>query len=107
MDISFEVMKKGYSPTHCFIVYVSTHVHISVNYSNFFDYKSGPSEAIGPKKESTKVLEFYHYTQWHSHLMPGYTIFYNTLYSYSYLYHAGSYVHLLIVVVIRCTARHD
>ena len=40
------------------------------------------------KKEGTKVLEFYHYTQWHSHLMPRYTIFYNTLYSYSYLYHA-------------------
>ena len=64
-----------------------------------FYINSGPSEAIqlwcGPKKESTKVLQF---------LMPGYTIFYNTLYSYSYLYHAGSHVHLLIVV-IRCTTR--
>ena len=62
---------------------------------------TGPSEAIqlwcGPKKENTKVLEF---------LMPGYRVFYHTLCSYSYLYHAGSYVHLLIVV-IRCTARYD
>ena len=88
-----------HAPPEALIMHLSDSKGSVVNLDGLM---TGPSEAIqlwcGPKKESTKVLEF---------LMPGYTVFYNTLYSYSYLYHAGSYVHLLIVVVIRCTARHD